>query len=405
MAAGDQDRPVRHPADRSSRVATRRDSAGPSPSAEARTAGTRSLGSRTDRGHGSLEYVGLGLLVAAVVAGLLASGLGRTVAGSIERAIRCIPAGQAGPQCAPRGETPAPTPLERATRGDYVALGDSYSSGEGGSEFRAGTDRDKPVRELLDEHLWWPGEVEHNLCHRSERAYSRVIAERLDFAGDVEFHACSGASLVELATAEEQDNVGELPQFEHLDEDTSLVTLSMGGNDVGFADVMRACLRQGLNPHGNCRENLDTATRAEIGALRSELTDTYAEIRRRAPNARVLVVGYPRLFPAEPVRDVALPDWLPAAAGIDAPDQRWLNETARLLNDTTRAAAREAGVEYVDVHSTLDGHELGTADPWIHDLSFEVENASLLDMDTFHPGDRGQAAIARRVEHTIRNGG
>lgn len=349
--------------------------------------------------------MGLALLVAAMVAALLASGLGRTVTTGIQRAIGCIAAGQAGPPCGPDGEARGLTPLERATRGDYVALGDSYSSGEGGSEFRPGTDRDKPIRELLDEHLWWPGEVEHNLCHRSERAYSRVLVERLDFAGDAEFHACSGASLVELATAEEQDNVGELPQLEHLDEGTSLVTLSMGGNDAGFADVMRACLRQGVNPHGNCRENLDATTRAEIRDLGTELAEAYAEIRRRAPNARVIVVGYPRIFPADPVRDAAFPDWVPAGMGMDAPDQRWLNEMARLLNATTRRAAREAGVEYVDVYAALDGHELGTDEPWIHGVGLDVENASVLDMASFHPDDRGQAAIARRVEGAIRSGG
>lgn len=405
MATGDEDRRVRQAAGRAQWTPSRRGADGSGDSSRAGACRKRSLGARTDRGHGSLEYVGLALVVAVIVTALLASGLGRVVTASFERAIRCIAPGQAGQQCAPRGEAQTLTPLERATRGDYVALGDSYSSGEGGSEFRPGTDRDKPVRELLDEHLWWPGDVEHNLCHRSERAYSQVLADRLDVAGDVQFHACSGASLVDLATAEEQDNLGERPQLDHLDEDTSLVTLSMGGNDAGFADVMRACIRQGLNPHGNCRENLDATTRTEIRHLGAGLTDTYTEIQRRAPNARVVVVGYPRMFPAEPVRDVALPDWLPAEAGIDTPDQRWLNEMARLLNDTTRAAAREAGVEYVDVYAALDGHELGTQDPWIHHVGFEVENASVLDMDSFHPGDRGQAAIARRVEHTIRNGG
>lgn len=355
-----------------------------------------------DRGQTTLEYLGLVLLVAAIVIALLSLGLGQSLANGIERAICRITNGPGlvcGP--APTGENPL-TPLERATRGDYVALGDSYSSGEGGSKFAPGTNRDDPIKNWLDEHLWWPGDVKHNLCHRSKDAYAHRVYDEFNFQGELEFRACSGAKIEDLYPGDQgkkgkKDHVneGESPQLRSLDEDTSFVTVSIGGNNAKFAEVVRACIKQGLNPLAHCRDTMGEKTRRDIRRLRDDLVRLYDKIQQQAPNARVVVVGYPRMFPEHPTD---------GSSFIDPADQRWMNDMARLLNNVTRQAAREAGVEFVDVYNALDGHEIGTEDPWINDLSFEIENRKPFDMGSFHPNDEGQKAIAKRVKEQIRKG-
>lgn len=375
-------------------------------------------------GQSTLEYLGLVLLVAAIVIALLALGLGPALVNGIERAICRVtsgPSAACGP--APTVENPL-TPLERSTRGDYVALGDSYSSGEGGSKFAPGTDHDGGWKESLDGliPLWdhKPGRP-YNMCHRSTEAYSQRIYDRLEFEGDLKFHACSGAEIKDMRPDNQDDNpgngknppdhenAGELPQLKHLDEDTSLVTLSIGGNDAGFADVIKSCFWRGIKEYkASCEQALGEDTRRRIRNLEDDLVQLYNEIQRRTPNARVIVVGYPRMFPDEPgLADLEVGPSLGVGdldEPIDPADQKWLNEMARLLNDTIRKAAREAGVEYVDVYNALDGHEIGTKNSWINDVDLELENGGIKDMGSFHPNDRGQKAIAKRVEKQIRSG-
>lgn len=380
------------------------------------------IGAERDRGQNNMEYVGLVVLVAAVVAGVVTTGVGDALVGRLRTAVCLVVNPGDSARCGETGEVVATmTPLERATRGNYVALGDSYSSGEGGSEFVPGTDEDLSGWESFQESVdgvipFWENEPPggRNMCHRSTGAYSRHLYQDLDFEGDLDFSACSGATIPDFYNDDTHPNAGEAPQLDHLNEDTSLVTLSVGGNDVGFADVVKECFKKGiLEWQESCRESMGATTREKILDHQDDLVRLYNNIQERTENnARVVVVGYPRMFPEDPVNTGPPhtefgPSLEPGDLDepIDPGDQQWMNEMAGLLNRTTRQAAQEAGVEFVDVYDALDGHEIGTEDSWINDLDLELENGNPVDMGSFHPNDRGQTAMARRVEQHIRNGG
>ncbi|MGE5527305.1 MAG: PKD domain-containing protein [Methanosarcina sp.] len=122
----------------------------------------------------------------------------------------------------------------------YVSLGDSFSSGEGVPEFSPGTAADvSPVPDSQKEKFPYD-----NHCHRSERgSYGRRLVADPAVTANLEpavFAACSGAVTRDLETAN-PDNVGEPPQLEHLSQFTNLVTLTMGGNDIGFGDIAALC--------------------------------------------------------------------------------------------------------------------------------------------------------------------
>ena len=116
----------------------------------------------------------------------------------------------------------------------YVALGDSFSAGEGVPAFERDTYTDITPEE----------EEFNNACHRSERgSYSRRLLADPSVAANLmpaEFHACSGAIAADLWDYN-GSNDREDPQVSHLNEFTNVVTLTMGGNDIGFGDIAKVC--------------------------------------------------------------------------------------------------------------------------------------------------------------------
>ena len=221
--------------------------------------------------------------------------------------------------------------LAVAAGDDYVALGDSYSAGVGA-----------------------PGMS--GLCLRSEQGYPPLWAEEID-AGSFRTVACFGA---------ETDDVRTLQTWA-LGPSTDVVTLSVGGNDVGFASTMLTCTLASVS---SCLDTVDEARRKIRDELPADLERTYAAVRDRAPSAEVLVLGYPRLF-----EESACPGG-PALAKRQA-----LNDAADDLSAATAAAAREAGFRYVDVRGVFAGHGVCGSDPWI--------NRAALSVGAFHPNAAG----------------
>lgn len=170
---------------------------------------------------------------------------------------------------------PSATPAAR-----YVAMGDSFSSGEGNSLFEYGTDENGV-----------------NECHRSPRAYPRLLQNDLDL-GTTAFVPCSGATTSNVLYGGSADGAwGEPPQIDALSLDTEVVTITIGGNDVGFKAFATACTV------GSC----DFATTAYsdihgkiVNDLPGELADVYEAIDgATSSTADIYVVGYPQIAPAE----------------------------------------------------------------------------------------------------------
>lgn len=276
------------------------------------------------------------------------------------------------------------TPQDGALWGNYVALGDSYSSGDGAGDYA-------------------PETAVPGGCWRSSNAYAHLIEDEFDFAGALAFYACSShrgkEMLDELGTPESQ--------IERVTEHTSLVTLGIGGNDLGFIPVLRTCIvRMPLLESGVCtgqEEDIDKRMRH----FEETLDTVIAEIRDRAPDARILVLGYPRLFPEEP----------PAMYyTLTVGDQLWLNGIAERFNERIRDAVYRAdgdvygsrgtgSVEYVNTFSALTGHEVSAEDAWLNGIVLGRFGEGLkVDRATFHPTAQGQMSIAERVRLQIVEG-
>ncbi|TDC69245.1 SGNH/GDSL hydrolase family protein [Actinomadura sp. GC306] len=272
------------------------------------------------------------------------------------------------------------TPVEAATWGSYVALGDSYSSGVGSESTVADNNP-------LDR------------CHRTSKAYYHEVAKAFEFAKGSGFWACSGATTGDVR----KGKGGEPPQLDRIGPDTSLITLSIGGNDVGFSKVLAGCVVK-LPWSKDCtRQGEDIAKR--MAELRRSLPALLDEITAKAPRARVIVMGYPRAF--SEVSGVG-------ADNITVSDQRWLNARAYDLGRLIGQSAAEAdaqiaarggrgSVEFADAYSAFAGHEVGSREPYMNGLTVNLP-ALEAEPRSYHPTAAGQQALARLFIEQIKKG-
>ena len=347
---------------------------------------------RLDQGVGTLEYVGMITLAAVLAVTVATTPLATALGGKARWAVCVVVDG--GPCTSP--DVPR-TPYEQAVAGGYVALGDSFSSGEGAGDYTSDSDHDPNsgwdrVGKWFDDHLI-PGGHSHleptNFCHRSGNAYGPIIAGQNHFGGGSTFAACSGATTADFEHPNGA-NAGEQPQLDEITRDTTLVTFSIGGNDMHFADVLADCIWDG----STCEEKNEADFEKNLRDLRPKLVAMYREAQNRAADgARVIVVGYPRLFPDDPstsYRDLLFAD-----------DQRWMNEKADQLNAMLASAAQEAGVEFVDPTNAFRGHGIGSDDPWFNDLTLGGPGWAPVNPGSFHPNAAGQAALAALVQQQL----
>ncbi|MDZ5620017.1 SGNH/GDSL hydrolase family protein [Nocardioides sp. HM23] len=243
----------------------------------------------------------------------------------------------AEPRDDPTTERPSATAVVRA--GDeYVALGDSYTAapGIGESDGRDG-------------------------CVRSRNNYPHLVAEQLDL--ELTDVSCGGASTTSL-TGSQRTLTGEEvdPQFDALGPATDLVTIRIGGNDFALYQLIsRICpALAARDPEGHpCRDEADKAEQ-DLDDLLDELEDRVVSavrtVVRMAPDATVLVVGYPSVVPEDGTCSE-----LPLADG----DYPFALQVNRGLNAALKTAARSADVRYVDLYEATRGHDICGEDPWV----------------------------------------
>ncbi|RBY94524.1 SGNH/GDSL hydrolase family protein [Blastococcus sp. TBT05-19] len=261
------------------------------------------------------------------------------------------PAAQAKPKA-------PPAPLQ------YVALGDSYSAASG---------------------VLPPDPLAPPQCLRSILNYPNVIAAEL--GAQLTDVTCGGADTGDFA-ASQYDGVA--PQLDALSRTTQLVTMTIGGNDSGvFINSIVSCGVAGLSTLGQgnpCQQKYgtsfeDTVRTTTYPALVQALTD----VRKRAPKAEVVILGYPWILPAEK----GCFDKLPVAEG-DVPYLRSLQAT---LNEVIEKAAAQTGVTFVDLSEASEGHdacqEIGVR--WIEPV-LQTTNPVIV-----HPNALGEAEMAAQT--------
>lgn len=267
----------------------------------------------------------------------------------------------------------APRPLR------YIALGDSFSSGEGVPPFREGTDEYLPQRDT---------------CHRSFRAYPSLIAGRRSSPGIWGFWACSGALVADMSRANHEDP-GEIAQLDRIappgrsDRGVDLVTLSIGGNDAQFGSVWLRCVVAHVLPVlGSCQDDWRVRVEDEIQRLHTSLPSLFRALRARAPRARILVLGYPNPFPA------TVPTLSKCRLWFQSDDVRWLNRVAVSLNDAIRTATISANANVTYLAPTgFAGHDVCSAAPWFNGLNIVPTHFRY----SFHPNVLGQRRLAKNV--------
>jgi lysophospholipase L1-like esterase len=285
--------------------------------------------------------------------------------------------------------------------GRYVAFGDSYQSGEGADDYQAGTDAD----------------VGGNGCRRSNNAYPVLVAAEPDTPTVLDFVACSGARTWHMYEAQHPD---QPPQFDfaQLDDSVELITIGIGGNDSGFASIIQECIFGfELLPFNDCapdKEKTEEPVQDAFSRLRGEpvgpdaggspktrpLAEVYADVRSMAPNARVLVVGYPQFFKSSGTLFFR-------CSGIKKGDQKWTNEKVKELNDLIKSEAERFGFEFVDVSPVFEGHRLceiggGESREWFRDIQLDFDWPPT-DPSAFHPDSDGHAAMAGVVMEVFRD--
>ena len=176
--------------------------------------------------------------------------------------------------------------------------------------------------------------------------------------------ACSGATTATVLSS----------QLSALSTATTLVSITVGGNDVGFSSVMETCV---LLPTSSCVSAVNNAESLMASQLPGELDSVLNAIKADAPHARVVVLDYPDLY------DLSRSSF---CIGLSTTDRTDLNNGANELDSQIQAAAARHGDVFADVRSAFGGHEICDSSSWLHSVNF-------LDVsESYHPTASGQSA-------------
>jgi lysophospholipase L1-like esterase len=222
----------------------------------------------------------------------------------------------------------------------YVALGDSYSSGLGAGSLIASS----------------------GSCDRSAKAFTQLWATAHRPASFVSV-ACSGATTATVIST----------QLPALSTATTLVSITAGGNDVGFGSTLETCILRGQS---SCVSAIKADESRIASALPGRLDTMLADISARAPGAQVVVLGYPALYDLS--RSAVCP-------GLTTTDRTDLNQAAGLLDNAIKAAAGRHADVFEDVRPEFAGHLICDSNRWLNAVS-------ILDIPaSYHPNAAGQA--------------
>jgi len=179
---------------------------------------------------------------------------------------------------------------------------------------------------------------------------------------------------------------GQPAQVDAVTPDTRLVTITAGGNDIGYIGTlsvssMPAPLRALPSARSAVTAARDPATiDARFAGLRVSLTTLVAEIRSRAPQATIVLVDYLTILP---------PDDSPIRSRPDAATADWGRSIARRLSETFRAVADVERCEFLPVADASRDHHAWAVEPWTRRFQLSLGGAA-----PYHPNVAGMRAVA-----------
>jgi lysophospholipase L1-like esterase len=234
--------------------------------------------------------------------------------------------------------TPA---AEAASSVQYVALGDSYSSGLGAGDYISSS----------------------GSCDRSTRAYPEQWAG-LNAPASFVSVACAGATTADVISS----------QVPALSASTTLVSITIGGNDAGFSSVMETCVLSSTSTCVNAVSNAEAFinTPSQLPTL---LDTTLQTIRAHAPAAKIVVLGYPDLY------DLSKSS---TCIGLSTKDRTALNGGADALDSALATAAEQNNDTFADVRGQFARNEICDSDSWLNSVDIFAISSS------YHPNASGQ---------------
>lgn len=235
-----------------------------------------------------------------------------------------------------------------AAASQYVALGDSYSSGVGTRTFYE----------------------ESGSCKRSPKAYGPLIAAAKGYT--LNFEACSGAKTTDV----------NANQLSNLTSSTALVTITIGGNDAGFSNVIINCALY----YFTCGSAINEANEFIAKQLPALLEATYKKIREKATTAKVVVLGYPKLFTKEGTTcNVNF---------LTSGNEKKMNETAEKLDAVIKGRAEALKFTFVNPTAPFESHEVCSSVEWLNGQSNPLE-------ESYHPNTKGQEEFTTLIEGVL----
>ncbi|HVC36150.1 MAG TPA: SGNH/GDSL hydrolase family protein [Candidatus Dormibacteraeota bacterium] len=271
----------------------------------------------------------------------------------------------------------------------YLALGDSYSSGEGAGNYLRGTN-----------------EPNYNMCHASLESYPDLISQDLSYsANTMQTIACSGA-VTDYVMNDTQypklppNNLSGnwLPGFEaqirHVQETMpGITTITMGGNDIGFKKIVVRCVFGNDTCYSTYEERLNL-----VNLINSKFTiwkEMYKTLLNSAgPGSRLYVIGYPQIVASN--GNCAL------NVHLNGGEIGFSQALISYLNYVIDQAAQRAGATYVDTENALDGHRLcetNSADVAVNGLTIIRDNQPI-SQESYHPNLLGQQLMAKNIMNT-----
>jgi lysophospholipase L1-like esterase len=254
----------------------------------------------------------------------------------------------------------------------YVALGDSYTSGAG-----------------------IPANVGQG-CDQSDHSYPYLAHDTLVGAGVAvptffDF-SCSGATTADMYQAQVTSDGTNLPQLDSVSSRAKVVTVGIGGNDIGFSDILQSCLKVVPALQADCKpdyvhDGIDEL-RNRVDDLAPTIATLIGDIRERAPLAAIFIVGYPTILPT----DSGCWPTVPISAG----DVTYLSGIEQYLNAMLQTQAQANGAFFVDTATSSIGHDAcagGSA--WVNGVTLDNDGAM------FHPNTAGAAHTAELVAAAI----
>ncbi|MDR1188443.1 MAG: GDSL-type esterase/lipase family protein [Bifidobacteriaceae bacterium] len=319
---------------------------------------------------------------------------------------------------------------------EHVALGDSYAAGEGNPEYinqkicpyskggRFGGIQYDVCMESKEDIAF--------MCHRSKGNWARKVYEEAygrykehytgNPVGEFNFQACSGATIPNFDSRKQEKEWVREPrvgpvvsnelQLRWLTPDVDLVTVSLGGNDAGFAPILVSCsFPNCLNKEfGGTGVALTDWMRIRLALMNNELDGVYSAIRARvSADTQVVVTTYPRLFD----QSGAIEECDTENEVFSDSEADWVNGLSDTMAGIILAQAPKSDLLVADtrgyfvgrgvctMHAAINGVQLGRVTTDFGDLTYGID-AITAHSGSFHPNEKGMALYAQAVDDALR---